>query len=343
MKTSVSRVNFEQILEGIGKLKADTILVIADLNVWSSYSRKFDLENRFKDKRIIIWKAPDGEKAKNFADYEACLEFFISKGVHRKSHLIAIGGGATSDFAGFVASTLLRGIPWSVIPTSLLAQIDASIGGKVGINSSQGKNLVGNFHLPTNVWINPEFLKTLPERELKSGKGEILKYAFLSKEIYNLVNDEHIDILNAIQPCADYKITITEDDLEEAGKRKILNLGHSFGHAFETIYGLCHGEAVMWGLGVIFKLYGNQESIDKLSVLKKYFGLDECEPPWLHKTFPVEDIMIYLQRDKKTMTRDSIDLVVALRPGDVSIKTTKFSQIQEDLEKANDELRSFTF
>lgn len=343
MKTKISRVNFDEIIEGINQIEADTILIIADLNVWSAYSKTLDLENKIKDKRIIIWKAPDGEKTKNFTDYESCLEFFISKGIHRKSHLIAIGGGATSDFAGFVASTLLRGLSWSIIPTTLLSQVDAAIGGKVAINSSHGKNLVGSFHLPQNIWINSSFLKSLPEEEYKSGKGEILKYAFLDKKIFDLLNKDKVDVLVSIEACADFKVLVTEEDLEESGRRKTLNLGHSFGHAFEQIYNLCHGEAVMWGLGVIFKVYGNQCLVDQLSKLKTNFGLEHCEPPWLHKTFPVDDIMIYLKRDKKTITRDSIDLIIANSPGDVSVKTTLFSQIEEDLEKAKDELKSFTF
>ena len=253
-KTEIKNVEIQNLILEIAKLETDTILIIADHQVWSLYNKDFPFET-IASKKVLFWKAPDGEKVKNMNDFQSAVEFFLDKGIHRNAHLVAIGGGATSDFAGFVAATILRGIEWSVIPTTLLSMVDASIGGKVAVNSKSGKNLIGAFHLPTNVWISPSFLDTLNANETLSGLGEVLKYCFLDYKIYDLVIRK-VSIDEVINACAKLKEKLTEEDLKEVGIRKILNLGHSFGHAIEFIYSIPHGEAVMWGISLIFKLFG---------------------------------------------------------------------------------------
>ncbi len=341
MKTNLVKADFKKIVSDIDKIDTDTILVITDLNVWSLYHKELDLENNLNGKKVIVWKAPEGEKVKEFSEYQSCLEFFLAKGVHRNCHLVALGGGATSDFAGFVASTLLRGISWSIIPTTMLSMIDASIGGKVAINTGEGKNLVGSFHLPHNVWLNTVVLKTLPEEELRSGRGELLKYAFLNKDIFNEINSDDSDLDKVIELCSQYKLKITEEDFKETGNRKILNLGHSFGHVLERVYHLCHGEAVMWGMVLIFKILDRRDLLNSLQQLKILLNWGEVEPPWRHRHFPTEDIMVYLQRDKKTTSSGAIDLILIDNPGEPLIKSFKFSEVQALLEKAEDELKTF--
>lgn len=340
IKTEVKNIDLENLISEINKLQTDTVLIIADHHVWSLYGKDLPLEN-ITNKKVLFWKAPDGEKVKTVNDFQSAMEFFLDKGIHRNAHLVVIGGGATSDFGGFIAATILRGIDWSIIPTTLLSMVDASIGGKVAINSKSGKNLIGAFHLPTNVWICPKFLDSLSAIEKNSGMGEVLKYCFLDYTIYDLVikKSSMDEIINA---CASFKEKLTEEDLKEVGIRKILNLGHSFGHAIEFIYNIPHGEAVMWGIALIFKLFGSEKNINDITALKKALDMPGDYAPWFNKEFPIEKIMLYLSKDKKISALSSIDLVFIKDIGNAEIETKTFEDIQRALEDKKDELRKFT-
>ncbi|MBC7715087.1 MAG: 3-dehydroquinate synthase [Rhizobacter sp.] len=340
MKTEIKKIGFESIIEEINKLQTDTVLIIADHQVWSLYSKDLNLD-QIENKKVLFWKAGDGEKVKNMTDYQSAVEFFLEKGIHRNAHLVVIGGGATSDFGGFVAATILRGIQWSVFPTTLLSMVDASIGGKVAINSKSGKNLLGAFHLPTNVWVCSKFLETLPAVEKSSGMGEVLKYCFLDYTIYDLVirKSEMSEIIDA---CAKFKEKLTKEDLKETGVRRILNLGHSFGHAVEFIYNIPHGEAVMWGMALIFKLFGTEKNINDITALKKALEIPGDHSPWFNKEFPIDKIMMYLSKDKKISALSSIDLVLIKDIGNAEVETISFEKIQEVMEANKDELRKFT-
>ena len=136
--------------------------VIVDQNIYDLYKNHFENVEH-------LYIAPAGESCKNFKEVEKCLSLFLERGINRNSHIVVVGGGATSDFGGFVSSLLLRGIKWSVIPTTLLSMVDSSIGGKTGVNSPGGKNLIGSFHLPDNVWIDMDFLETLSQKEMENG------------------------------------------------------------------------------------------------------------------------------------------------------------------------------
>jgi 3-dehydroquinate synthase len=339
-KTEVKNVEIQNLIHEISKLETDTILIIVDHQVWSLYNKDFPFET-ITNKKVLFWKAPDGEKVKNMNDFQSAVEFFLDKGIHRNAHLVAIGGGATSDFAGFVAATILRGIEWSVIPTTLLSMVDASIGGKVAINSKSGKNLIGAFHLPTNVWICPSFLDSLSANEKLSGLGEVLKYSFLDYSIYDLVIKK-VSMDEVINACAKFKEKLTEEDLKEVGIRKILNLGHSFGHAIEFIYNIPHGEAVMWGIALIFKLFGTEKNINDVAALKKALNIPSTQAPWFNKEFPIDKIMHYLSKDKKISALSSIDLVLIKDIGNAEVETKTFDEIQALLEVKKDELRKFT-
>jgi 3-dehydroquinate synthase len=340
MKTNLKNITIENIVEEINNIQTDTILLVVDHQIWSTYSKDIVLE-KIENKKVIFWKSPDGEKVKNINDFQNAVEFFLDKGIHRNAHLVVIGGGAVSDFAGFMAATILRGISWSVIPTTLLSMVDASIGGKVAINSKSGKNLIGAFHLPTNVWICPKFIDTLPEVEKTSGMGEVLKYCFLDYSIYDLaIKKASLD--DIIDACAKFKLKITEEDLTEKGTRKTLNLGHSFGHAIEFIYSIPHGEAIMWGMALIFKLFGTEKNINDLKAIKLALNMSNNIPPWFNKEFPIEKIMTYLSKDKKISALSSIDLVFINDIGNASIETKTFEEIQSILEENKDELRKFS-
>lgn len=340
--TCLKESDINEIIDDINAVDTDTILVIADINVWAIYEKDFAFLETIKNKRVIVWKAIDGEKTKTFAEYQSCLEFFLEKNIHRKAHLVALGGGATSDFAGFVASTILRGISWSIIPTTLLSMVDASIGGKVAINSKSGKNLIGQFHLPTYVWIYTSFIRGLPESEFLSGKGEIVKYALLDNSIReSLFNSK--DVYPYIMKCAEYKKNLVERDLKESGERKILNLGHTIGHALEKIYSLPHGVSIVWGMAVLFKIYLDGKFIDEIEKIIDVLDWKDHYPPWYNKSFPVKDIMQYVLKDKKGASLQEIEIVLLEDLGKPLIHKTTYEELENKLVDNEQNLKSFYF
>lgn len=231
-------------------LSQESLLLLTEEKVWELYRSEFSQLAQ----ESLVYIFPSGEQAKTLQAYEKCLEHLLNhSNLNRHSHVIALGGGALSDAAGFVAATLFRGISWSVIPTTLLSQVDACLGGKTALNTAQGKNLIGSFHQPEVIYLWEGFLESLPERQWQSGKGEILKYAMLSEEIEKLVlkNEPWSVIINACLSC---KKKIIEKDPLDQGLRFQLNLGHTLGHAVESET-FPHGLAVAWGIEQKVKKY----------------------------------------------------------------------------------------
>lgn len=340
-KTEIRKITFDDISSYLGDKKTDTVLVVVDVLVWELYSEVMALDS-LKDKKIHVWKCPQGDKTKTILELEKCLEYFLNKGVHRNVHLVAIGGGATSDFAGLVSALLLRGISWSVIPTTLLSMVDAAIGGKVAINSQQGKNLIGSFHLPDEVLMNPIFLDSLPPAEHVSGLGEILKYGFLSKEI-SLAIEQNKELSDIIMLCSKYKQSLVEKDLYERGERVQLNLGHTFGHAIELIYEIPHGEAIMWGMLIIFKLEKREDLVSLLRQWKIFLNWDISTPPWYNKTFPLDKIRQFIERDKKKINQKTLNLVCIEEIGKFKTREISVDEVFSQLGEISHELRSFHF
>lgn len=216
---------------------------------------------------------PAGEKTKNFQQLQLIIDKCLSYKLDRKSTLVALGGGVIGDITGFAASILMRGINFIQIPTTLLSQVDSSVGGKTGINTAQGKNMVGAFYHPRIVLIDTDALKTLPSRELKAGYAEILKYALINDTAFfdwlelngkALLEGNTEAQRYAIDVSCRAKATIVEEDMnEQKDVRALLNLGHSFGHALEAIGGydgrLLHGEAVGIGCLLAFEFSQQQE------------------------------------------------------------------------------------
>ncbi|OUR93639.1 hypothetical protein A9Q84_19415 [Halobacteriovorax marinus] len=340
MNSNIEYCEISDIVKKIKSIDSELILIVADLNVWSEYSRALPLLN-IEGKKVLFWKAPDGEKVKDFTNLASALEFFISKGIHRNAHLISIGGGATSDFAGLVASMLLRGIEWSVIPTTLLSMVDAGVGGKVAINSAHGKNLIGAFHHPSNIWICPEFLETLPAHEYLSGMGEMIKYGFLSKVISDKILAKK-PLNEIIKDCVEYKKEIVSSDFKEQGLRKVLNFGHTIGHAIEKIYGLSHGVSVIWGILLVTKVFQKNKMQDHLRALSSALEITVGNSPWLNKSFLLEDVMIYIKKDKKVSSFEDIDLVLVEEIGKPIVKKFKFDELNTKLNAAADELKTIS-
>ena len=210
---------------------------------------------------------PGGDQTKNINQLNEIIEKVLTYGIDRQNVIIAFGGGVIGDIAGFAASILLRGINYIQVPTTLLSQVDSSVGGKTGINSKIGKNLIGSFHQPQAVLADINILKTLPNREFRAGFAEVIKYGLIKDlEFFNWLNHEYgsifihdkIKLQKMITKSCEIKAEIIKNDEKEGGKRALLNLGHTFAHAIESFGNfdgrIIHGEAVSIGICLAFKL-----------------------------------------------------------------------------------------
>lgn len=204
-----------------------------------------------------------GEASKTMATVETLLDAMIESGIGRSDHVVAVGGGMVGDVAGFAASLLKRGCGWVAVPTSLLAQADSAIGGKTGVNTRHGKNLVGAFHSPALVLIDPDVLATLPPREMRSGYAEVVKYGLIGDPSFfawceahgrAVLNGQSGALQYAVDHCVRSKANhVSGDERDLSGQRALLNFGHSFGHAIEVETGMLHGEAVAIGMAMAFR------------------------------------------------------------------------------------------
>jgi 3-dehydroquinate synthase len=211
------------------------------------------------DAQIHIFTVPDSEAGKSFATYHKLLDWLGAAGFTRNDLVIAVGGGAVTDLSGFVASTWLRGIDWVAVPTTLAAMVDAAVGGKTGINSEYGKNLIGSFYSPISVLVDLSWLETLSDRDFAAGLAEVLKSGFIADvQIVELLNGKSLSevrsnralTLELISRTVAVKATVVSGDFKESFDREILNYGHTLGHAIElqSKYSLRHGECVSIGL-----------------------------------------------------------------------------------------------
>jgi 3-dehydroquinate synthase len=222
----------------------------------------------------VFW-LQNPEQQKNLDVFAEAMDFFLKQGVQRGHTMLAIGGGATTDFAGFIASTLHRGVKWTAVPTTLMGMVDAAVGGKTALNSRQGKNMMGSFHMPEEVWICADFLRTLPSQDILSGKGEIAKYALLDQEIYDLVMSKKSSLEDLALKCAHFKQSIVDRDPTEKGERVHLNLGHTIGHALEFVLKIPHGLAVVMGTKYLFQALQLPEATAAYAEIIKQLDFDQ--------------------------------------------------------------------
>ena len=236
------------------------VTIVSDETVFPIYGHKLEVALQDAGFRVDSFVVAPGEETKNINSAIKIYDFMVKQRVERDDMLIALGGGMVGDLAGFVAATFLRGIPWIQVPTSLVAMVDASIGGKVGINHPQGKNLIGAFYQPSFVLADCHTLTTLPERELSSGWAEVIKYGlilnedffeFLEANVDKLIKLEPDVVAEAVARSAALKAQVVSEDEKEKGKRTILNYGHTIAHGLETASQyrrFLHGEAVAIGM-----------------------------------------------------------------------------------------------
>ena len=272
--------------------------------------------------RIVF---PAGEKSKTLETYAELVRGFAALELTRTDFAIALGGGVTGDLTGFAAATYMRGIGFVQIPTTLLAMVDSSIGGKTGVDIPEGKNLVGAFHLPKRIIRDVKFLETLPEKEMKNGLAEMIKTAVLFDEemftsLESLVSQDSPERLEKIAPlverCAAWKQKIVDEDFKEGGKRKLLNLGHTFGHAIEKVsdFAIPHGEAVAIGMRIVGKDVPEIGRVLDACGYPKYEGFDNAK------------ILDAIRGDKKR-SGDTITLVVPRKIGACELVETPMSDL----------------
>ena len=232
----------------------------------------------------LVHLLPDGEAGKTLAELERAAVRLLAAGLTRRSLVVSVGGGAVSDAAGFLAATFMRGVPWVAVPTTLLSMVDAALGGKTAVNLPAAKNAVGAFHPPAAVLADPRALATLPPRELRSGLGEVVKYALLEPALLG-----RVAALGARRPdagliaaCMRAKLAVVEADPTERGVRSLLNLGHTFGHGVEAAGRFdryTHGEAVAIGLAFAFRLAARLGRVGPLAVAEAEAAIEGAGLP----------------------------------------------------------------
>ena len=305
--------------------------------LYLSALRKSLKEAAFSVSEIII---PDGEEHKNLAQMEKIYNALLSFNLDRNSFLIALGGGVVGDITGFAAATFLRGIPFVQIPTTLLAQVDSSVGGKTGVNLPGGKNMVGAFYQPGIVIIDPQVLTTLPARELMAGMAEVIKYAVISDAGFfsylqgaseKALRLDPATLSYVIKTCCAIKASITSKDETEKGIRSFLNFGHTIGHAVEALTSYrqyAHGEAVAMGMAAAAKLssawgYCPDAAYQQVKALLEQYGLPAALP-----SFPLDDYIASMLKDKKK-SGDSIQMVLMHEIGKVVLEKISVSNLQQ--------------
>ncbi|ADH85005.1 3-dehydroquinate synthase [Desulfurivibrio alkaliphilus] len=314
--------------------------VVADDRVASLFGRELQESLAAAGIKAELLTFPHGEESKHLATVAELASGLARLGLDRGDGLIALGGGVSGDITGFLASIYLRGIPFVQVPTTLLAQVDSSVGGKTGVDIPEGKNLVGTFYQPRRVYIDTAVLERLPEGELLNGLAEVIKYGMiydaaflrrLKEQRQAILALERPVLAGVIARCCAIKAEVVAADEREADLRRILNFGHTLGHAVEAAsgYTLAHGRAVAIGMAAVGEIAADkglwrQEEADELRQLLTEYGLPVQVPPELDR----QQIKKYLKTDKKTVAGRPF-FVLPTAPGKVII-TDEVTEAQID-------------
>jgi 3-dehydroquinate synthase len=324
----------EHVPAGSGK-----VFVVTTADVWRHVGE--ELAAGLKGVRYETLELPGGEDQKRLAPVESLAEEMVKRGADRTSLVIAFGGGIVNDMAGFLAAIFMRGIPVIQIPTTLLAQVDAAVGGKTGVNLVSGKNLIGSFHPPLVVLIDPSVLDSLPDREYRAGLYEIVKAGIIREaELFAYLRDRAGDVLARKAEAVDHiiaesvrmKCEVVSADEREGDLRRILNFGHTFGHALEaeTKYKrFLHGEAVAWGMRAAVYLgersghTSAEDSVEMLELIDAYGPIPPVDG------IPAENLIGRLVHDKKTV-QGKVHFVLPVRIGEVTVVSGVEPALVED-------------
>ena len=312
--------------------RASKAMLITDSNVGKIYGDTVRNSLEKSGFEVAVHTFAAGESSKHLGSisdmYSAMADFRMSRG----DIVVALGGGVTGDMAGFAAATYMRGISFVQIPTSLLAQVDSSVGGKTGVDIPQGKNLVGAFHQPILVLIDPDTLSTLPQYYINDGMAEVIKYGCIKDaELFSVLEKENaVEIIEEIiERCVSIKRDVVNRDEKESGERMLLNFGHTLGHALEKIYnfeGLSHGQAVAIGMVMITaasEKFGLTEhgTAEKIAMLSKKYGLPVSD------SAKICEIASACASDKKAGGR-SVNLVLLRKIGDSFIRKAPLDELE---------------
>ena len=338
------------ILSRSGSLAADlavakTAVIITNTTVAPLYlqtvRRSFE-QSSFSVHDIIL---PDGEQYKQLSTLDSIYRKLLEIGLDRSSALIALGGGVVGDITGFAASTFLRGVPFIQIPTTLLSQVDSSVGGKTGINLEGGKNMAGTFYQPSIVIIDPDVLQTLDRQEFRSGMAEVIKYgiisdrdffSFLHQHMQEALHLEPAALVRILQTCCCIKADITSADEREHGIRSFLNFGHTLGHAVETLTqyrSYSHGQAVAIGMAAAARIshdrgFCSREDAETVLSLLKQAGLPTDIPDR-----PADEYVDVMKKDKKH-TGSLIRMVLMKNIGEVFLEDMAPETLRSCLKRA---------
>ena len=330
------------------EVEGKSIFIVTDTNVQPYAERIHALFSENNARSCALHVVPAGEATKSFQRVEEVCGWMLENGLNRDSIVMAVGGGVIGDLTGFCASVVMRGVPYMQVPTTLLSQVDSSVGGKTGINTKQGKNLVGSFYQPSAVIADIETLQTLPRRELLAGYAEVLKYgliqdsgffSWLEKNGERVINLEKDAVAHAIEVSCKAKATTVEADETEQGRRALLNFGHTFGHALEAEAGydgtLLHGEAISIGMVMAMDLSNRmglcseddfirlEEHLVKIGLPTRASLIDGLETN-------VDRLIKIMERDKKVKNGKMV-FVVANAIGDAFLSDTVSPKLVRDV------------
>jgi 3-dehydroquinate synthase len=338
------------ILEGIGDaLKpfglSPKIAVITNPTVFSLYGEHVSASVKKAGFDLLTVTIPDGEEYKDLLRVEYIYDELLKHKLDRSSALVALGGGVIGDITGFVASTYMRGISYIQVPTTLLAQVDSSVGGKTGVNHKLGKNMIGTFWQPRLVWIDVATLQTLHRRELLAGLAEVIKYGIIYDEkLFEFLEVNREKILNLdpyaltylIRRSCEIKADVVSKDEREAGLRSILNYGHTIGHAIETVTGytrFLHGEAVAIGMYLEARLSQILNLIDKDQVFRIKAVIDSYGlPSEMQADVDINSILSSMQLDKKAVAGE-LRFILPEKIGKVRIQKGAEEKVLKELFK----------
>jgi len=297
----------EKLLQGA--VDAEQLLIVTNTTVAPLYLAS--VESAFSGRKLRSLVLPDGEEHKNIASFVRIIDELIAAGFHRDACIVALGGGVIGDLAGFAAAAFQRGIDFLQIPTTLLAQVDSSVGGKTAVNHPRAKNMIGAFHQPVAVIADTRTLATLPPRELAAGLAEVIKhgliedyafFAWLEQGIDDLLAQDGEALTRAITRCCEIKAGIVAVDEREQGRRALLNFGHTFGHAIEALggYGMwLHGEAIAIGMRMAADTSARLGLLDKRDSERVVDLLGRAGLPTTAQGLAVDEILDRMQLDKK--------------------------------------------
>lgn len=322
--------------------KAARYVIITDSNVNRLYGQTILDAMTQAGLNASIFEIPAGESFKNIATVMDIAGKLIACGADRGTLLVALGGGVVGDLTGFIASVYMRSVPYIQIPTTLVGQVDSSIGGKTAVDLPQGKNLLGTFYQPRAVFADLNFLDTLPQKEFNNGLAEIIKYGIIEDEKMFKLLEENMDaiqsrdsayLLKIIETCCRIKKSIVEIDEREQGLRRILNFGHTLGHALEAVsgYALSHGEGVALGMIAAAKLSAKMHYLpeDELARVKKVIAGSGL-PAKIPASFVSDTVIARLKSDKKKKN-DVIHFVLIKKIGMPFVNSSVSDKMIEDV------------